>query len=53
MRAITVVAGLPGHERLEERRWLERMITRRVLLGRWSKALTRRPYDIKTTIVFG
>jgi threonine dehydrogenase-like Zn-dependent dehydrogenase len=33
--------------------WLERMITRRVPLGRWPEALTRRPDDIKTTIVFG
>jgi threonine dehydrogenase-like Zn-dependent dehydrogenase len=36
-----------------DRGWLERMITRRVPLGSWPEALTRRPGDIKTTIVFG
>jgi threonine dehydrogenase-like Zn-dependent dehydrogenase len=36
-----------------DRGWLERMITRRVPLDRWTEALTRRPHDIKTTIVFG
>jgi glucose 1-dehydrogenase len=36
-----------------DRAWLERMITGRVRLDRWTEALTRRPDDIKTTIVFG
>jgi threonine dehydrogenase-like Zn-dependent dehydrogenase len=36
-----------------DRGWLERMITRRVPLERWTEALTRLPDDIKTTIRFG
>ena len=32
--------------------WLERLITRRVSLGRWSEALERRPDDIKNVIEF-
>jgi threonine dehydrogenase-like Zn-dependent dehydrogenase len=35
-----------------DRDWLERLITRRVPLDRWTEALTRRPGDIKTTIAF-
>jgi glucose 1-dehydrogenase len=30
--------------------WLERLITRRVPLGRWSDALQRRPDDVKAVI---
>jgi threonine dehydrogenase-like Zn-dependent dehydrogenase len=37
---------------LADRDWLERMITRRIPLDRWTEALTRRPDDIKTTILF-
>ena len=32
--------------------WLSRLITRRVPLERWSKALERRPGDIKVVIDF-
>ena len=30
--------------------WLERLITRRVPLGRWSTALQRRPDDVKAVV---
>ncbi len=30
--------------------WLERLITRRVPLDRWSEALERRPDDVKAVI---
>jgi threonine dehydrogenase-like Zn-dependent dehydrogenase len=30
--------------------WLERLITRRVPLGRWAEAMTRRPDDVKPVI---
>jgi threonine dehydrogenase-like Zn-dependent dehydrogenase len=33
-----------------DRRWLERLITRRVSLDRWSEALEHRPGDIKVVI---
>jgi threonine dehydrogenase-like Zn-dependent dehydrogenase len=33
--------------------WLERLITRRVPLERWSEALERQPDDVKTVIAFG
>jgi hypothetical protein len=36
-----------------DREWLERLITRRVPLDRWTEALARRPDDIKSTIRFG
>jgi threonine dehydrogenase-like Zn-dependent dehydrogenase len=36
-----------------DRGWLERMITRRLPLERWTEALARRPDDVKTTIRFG
>jgi glucose 1-dehydrogenase len=35
-----------------DRAWLERLITRRVPLSRWSEALERKPDDIKTVIDF-
>src|SRR5581483_6864825 len=35
-----------------DRAWLERLITRRVPLARWSEALERRPGDIKVIIDF-
>jgi glucose 1-dehydrogenase len=36
-----------------DRRWLERLITRRLPLTRWQDALTAQPHDIKTIIEFG
>jgi glucose 1-dehydrogenase len=33
--------------------WLERLITRRVPLDRWSEALTREPHDIKVVVELG
>jgi threonine dehydrogenase-like Zn-dependent dehydrogenase len=33
-------------------KWLERLITRRVLLERWPVALERQPDDVKTVITF-
>jgi threonine dehydrogenase-like Zn-dependent dehydrogenase len=35
-----------------DRGWLERLITRKVPLDRWSEALRRRPDDVKPIIVF-
>jgi len=35
-----------------DRRWLERLVTRRVPLDRWSEALRRLPGDVKTVIDF-
>jgi threonine dehydrogenase-like Zn-dependent dehydrogenase len=35
-----------------DRSWLERLITRRVPVERWSDALTRRPDDVKPIIEF-
>lgn len=35
-----------------DRGWLERLITRRVPLERWSEALDRQPGDVKTVIDF-
>lgn len=32
--------------------WLERLITRRFPLSRWSEALERRPGDVKTVVTF-
>lgn len=50
----SVNAGARHYEQAEralaERRWLERMITRRVPLDRWSEALERRPDEVKTVI---
>jgi glucose 1-dehydrogenase len=34
-------------------KWLERLITRRVPLDRWTEALERQPDDVKTVITFG
>jgi threonine dehydrogenase-like Zn-dependent dehydrogenase len=34
-------------------KWLERLVTRRVPLGRWQEALERQPDDVKTIITFG
>ena len=31
-------------------RWLERLVTRRVPLGRWAEAIRRQPGDVKTVI---
>jgi threonine dehydrogenase-like Zn-dependent dehydrogenase len=36
-----------------DRRWLERLITRRVPLDRWRDALTRRDHDIKVVVELG
>jgi threonine dehydrogenase-like Zn-dependent dehydrogenase len=36
-----------------DRRWLERLITRRVSLERWSEAFGKRPGDVKTVLDFG
>ncbi|HYZ10454.1 MAG TPA: glucose 1-dehydrogenase [Actinomycetota bacterium] len=36
-----------------DRGWLERVVTRRVPLDRWSEALGRQPDDVKTIITFG
>jgi glucose 1-dehydrogenase len=36
-----------------DRRWLADLITRRVPIGRWADAYTRRPDDIKTVLDFG
>lgn len=36
-----------------DRRWLERLITRRVPLDRWQEALEQRPGDVKTILTFG
>src|SRR5580704_2041122 len=36
-----------------DRRWLERLISRRVPLERWPEALVRGPTDVKPVIVFG
>jgi threonine dehydrogenase-like Zn-dependent dehydrogenase len=36
-----------------DRRWLERLITRRVPLDRWHEAYERRPDDVKVVIDFG
>ena len=33
-----------------DQRWLERLITRRVPLSRWSDALQRRPDDVKAVV---
>jgi glucose 1-dehydrogenase len=33
--------------------WLDRLITRRVPLDRWSEALQRRPDDVKAIIDLG
>jgi threonine dehydrogenase-like Zn-dependent dehydrogenase len=35
-----------------DRKWLERLITRRVPIGRWAEALEHRPGDIKVIIEF-
>ena len=35
-----------------DRKWLERLITRRVPLSRWQEALERRPGDIKVIVDF-
>jgi len=35
-----------------DRRWLSRLITRRVPLAQFQDALTRKPSDIKVTIDF-
>lgn len=35
-----------------DREWLDRLITRRVPLARWTDALASRPGDVKTVIVF-
>jgi glucose 1-dehydrogenase len=32
--------------------WLEHLITRRVPIRQWSKALVREPYDVKTVMEF-
>ena len=55
----SVNAGARHYEQAEralaaaDRRWLERVVTRRVPLDRWSEALERRPGDVKTVITFG
>jgi threonine dehydrogenase-like Zn-dependent dehydrogenase len=36
-----------------DRSWLERLVTRRVPLERWTEALERRPDDVKVTVQFG
>jgi len=36
-----------------DRRWLERLITRRVPLDRWREALTREEHDIKVVVELG
>jgi threonine dehydrogenase-like Zn-dependent dehydrogenase len=36
-----------------DRAWLERLITRRVPLGEWSKALEREPDDVKVVVEVG
>jgi threonine dehydrogenase-like Zn-dependent dehydrogenase len=36
-----------------DRSWLQRLITRRVPIDRWTEALQRRPGDIKVVIDFG
>jgi glucose 1-dehydrogenase len=36
-----------------DRKWLERMITRRVPLDRWQEALDARPDDVKVIVEFG
>jgi threonine dehydrogenase-like Zn-dependent dehydrogenase len=36
-----------------DRSWLERLVSRRVPLDRWSEALERRPDDVKVTIELG
>jgi threonine dehydrogenase-like Zn-dependent dehydrogenase len=36
-----------------DRSWLERLITRRVPLDRWSEALKREPHDIKVVVELG
>jgi threonine dehydrogenase-like Zn-dependent dehydrogenase len=36
-----------------DRRWLERLISRRVPLERWQEALVRGPTDVKPVITFG
>ena len=36
-----------------DRRWLERLITRRLPLARWPEALAAEPHDIKTVIELG
>jgi predicted lipid-binding transport protein (Tim44 family) len=33
-----------------DRTWLQRLLTRRVPLGRWAEAIERRPGDVKTII---
>ena len=35
-----------------DRSWLERLITRRVPVGRWQEAFERQPGDVKTVIDF-
>jgi threonine dehydrogenase-like Zn-dependent dehydrogenase len=35
-----------------ERGWLERVITRKVGLGRWHEAYEKRPNDVKTVLLF-
>ncbi|MGQ0547333.1 MAG: glucose 1-dehydrogenase [Betaproteobacteria bacterium] len=35
-----------------ERGWLERLLTRKVPLGRWQEAYERRPHDVKTVLCF-
>jgi threonine dehydrogenase-like Zn-dependent dehydrogenase len=35
-----------------DRKWLHRLITRRVPLERWSEALDRRPDDVKVIVEF-
>jgi hypothetical protein len=35
-----------------DRKWLERLVTRRLPLERWREALTPAGYDIKTVLQF-
>jgi threonine dehydrogenase-like Zn-dependent dehydrogenase len=35
-----------------ERGWLDRLLTRKVPLARWSEAYEKRPHDVKTVLLF-
>ena len=46
-----VLVGAVGADFADYRSWLERLITRRVSLERWSDAIAHQADDVKTVIV--
>ena len=49
---IEAVKTAPAYKYRADKRWLARLITRRVALKNWSEALEPRPGDIKVVIDF-